>query len=209
MPAKLLRLRCRHIYVAFAVVLCVPINMKAQTGRVTMTGTISQTIALSASANLPSANVNTDVMSTGNTVRVVLSGNDAGAQVIRVPLLVRSNTGFKISAVVDSGTAALTQLSIVDVRATGSLVSPQAINGLSVPQPFDLRGRDETSSTQNPLDVSRPVLVVSGPRVSLGGTLDSPNNALQVTVLIRLEPQPARPWLVQLTFVGSAVSLIQ
>jgi hypothetical protein len=32
------------------------------------------------------------------------------------------------------------------------------------------------------------LLILSGPRVSLGGTLQSPNNALQVTVLIRLKP---------------------
>jgi hypothetical protein len=102
---------------------------------------------------------------------------------------VRSNSGFRISAAVESTTAELAQLSVIDVRATGSLVSPRAISELEVsPQP----------------DFS-----LSGPRISLGGTLDSPNNALQVTLFIRMKPQPARGWLVHLTFTGTAVPLTQ
>jgi len=125
-------------------------------------------------------------------------------------LLVRSNSSFKISAAVESNTAEVTQLSVVDARATGTLVSPNAVSELNVPRQFDVRGLDEsTSSVQNLLDPSRPVLVASGPRVSRGGTLTSPNNALQITLLIRVKPQPARGWLVHLTFVGTAGSLIQ
>ncbi len=55
------------------------------------------------------------------------------------------------------------------------------------------------SSRQFDPDTSQPLLVLSGPRVSLGGTLNSPNNALQITVLIRLSP-PAQQWTAQLTF---------
>ena len=209
MPAKRLRLGS-HVFTLVAVLLLVPAGVVAQTGGVTMKSTVSETVALSVLPNSTQSDVETNVVSTGNTVRITLSGADRNAPVIRVPLLVRSNSSFKISAAVESKTAEVTQLSVIDVRATGTLVSPHAVTELNVPRQFDVRGLDEsTSSVPNLLDTSRPLLVASGPRVSLGGTLVSPNNALQITLLIRLKPQPARGWLVHLTFVGTAGSLIQ
>ena len=209
MPAKRLRLGS-HVFTLVVVLLLVPVCVKAQTGGVTMKSTVSEVVALSVLPNSTQYNVETSLVSTGSTVRITLSGTDADAPVIRVPLLVRSNSSFKISAAVESNTAEVTQLSVVDARVTGTLVSPNAVTELNVPRQFDVRGLDEsTSSVQNLLDASRPVLVASGPRVSRGGTLTSPNNALQITLLIRVKPQPARGWLVHLTFVGTAGSLIQ
>ena len=208
MPAKLLRLGS-HVF-TFVVVLLLAHGVKAQTGSVTIKSTVSEVVALSVLPNSTYGEVETSFVSTGSTVRITLSGADADAAVIRVPLLVRSNSSFKITAAVESNTAEVTQLSVVDARATGTLVSPNAISELNVPREFDVRGLNEsTSSVQYLLAPSRPVLVASGPRVSRGGTLTSPNNALQLTLLIRLKPQPARGWLVHLTFVGTAGSLIQ
>lgn len=206
MPAKRSRLKCRHVFTLVAVLLLVPAGVKAQT--VTMRSTVSEVVTLSVFPNSTPSGV--DVSSNGNTVRITLSGANADAPVMRVPLLVRSNSSFKISAAVESNTAEVTQLSVVDARATGTLVSPNALSDLNVPRQFDVRGLDETtSSVLSLLDLSRPVLVASGPPVSRGGTLASPNNALQITLLIRLKPQPARDWQVHLTFVATAGSLIQ
>ena len=208
MPAKRSRLKCRHVFTLVAVLLLVTAGANAQT--VTMRSTVSEVVTLSVLPNSTPTDVEAKVLSTGNTVRITLSGGNTVAPVIRVPLLVRSNSSFKISAAVESNTAEVTQFSVVDARVTGSLVSPNAITELNVARQFDVRGLDDsTSSVQNPLDLSRPVLVASGPPVSRGGTLTSPNNALQLTLLIRLKPQPARGWQVHLTFVGTAGSLIQ
>ena len=200
MTVKRSRRKCRHIFILL--VLLAPAGAEAQTGGVTMKTMVSETVALSVLPN----SISGDVVSTGNTVRITVSGADANAQIIRVPLFVRSNSSFKISAAVESNTAEVTQLSVTDARATGTLVSPQAITELNVPRQFDVRGDENTSSVLNLLDVSRPVLVASGPRVSRGGTLVSPHNALQITLLIRLQPQPARDWLAHLTFVATAGS---
>jgi len=209
MPAKRLRLRS-CVFTLIAVLLLVPAGAKAQTGGVTMKSTVSETVALSVVPNSTQSNVVADVMSSGNTVQITLSGAATDAAVIRVPLLVRSNSSFKISAAVESKTADVAQLSVTDARATGTLVSPQAVSALNVPRQFDVRGLDEsTSPALNLLDNSRPVLVVSGPRVSLGGTLASPNNALQITLLIRFHPQPAPGSSIHLTFVATAGSLVQ
>ena len=205
MPAKRPGLMCRNVFTLVVLFLLAPAGMKAQTGGVTMQARVSEVVALSVLPNSISSDVATNVMSTGNTVRITVSG--ANTDVIRVPLLVRSNSSFKISAAVESNTAEVTQLSITDVRATGTLVSPQAITELAVPRQFDVRG--SISSLPDLLDLSRPVLVASGPRVSRGGTLVSPNNALEITLLIRLKPQQVPGWSIHLTFVGIAGSLTQ
>ena len=175
------------ILMLIAVVFLVPTTVEAQTS-VALKATVSETVALSV---LPSIQNNIDmgVVSSGSTVRVTLSGTGATSAVIRVPLIVRSNTSFRISAALESKTAELVDLSVVGVHATGSLVSPAVIRALEISPQLDL--------------------LLSGPRISLGGTLDSPNNGLQVTLLIRMKPQPARDWLVHLTLVGTAAPLIQ
>ena len=208
MPAKWSRLGS-HVFTLVAVLVLVPAGVEAQTGGVIIKSTVSEVVALSVLPNSTHSDVETSLVSTGSTVRITVSGANADTPVIRVPLLVRSNSSFKISAAVESNTAEVIQLSVVDARATGTLVSPNAVSELNVPRQFDVRGLDSASSVENLLDTSRPVLVASGPRVSRGGTLTSPNNALQLTLLIRLKPQPARGWLVHLTFVGTAGSLIQ
>lgn len=188
--ARKTALKCHPLFMLAAVVLLLPASAEAQTGRVTMQARVSETVALSVAPNFAHGNVDAEVLSTSNTVRITLSGTDP---VIRVPLLVRSNSSFKISATVESTTASLTQLSITDVRATGTLVSPAAIDAINIPKDIDLEARD--------------IVLVSGPRVSLGGTLTSLNNALQITVFIRLKPQPPHGSPVQLTF--AAVPLTQ
>src|SRR5215213_10984905 len=174
------------ILMLIAVVLLVPTTVEAQTGgaSATVKGTVSKTVALSVLPDFTHSNIDVNVVSSGSTVRITLSGTDAKAPVVRVPLIVRSNSSFKISAAVESTMAELSQLSVIDVRATGSLVSPAAISELKISPQRDL--------------------LLSGPRVSLGGTLNSPNNALEVTLFIRMKPQPVRGWLVHLTFTGTA-----
>ena len=167
----------RCLLTLIAVVVLVPAGVKAQSS-VTVKATVSEVVTLSTP----------DSLSTGNTVRVTLAPTDAS--VIRVPLLVRSNTGFKINAVFESEEVELSELSVADVRATGRLVSPQAVNAVHVEPQLDP-------------NMSQPLFVVSGPRVSLGGTLNSSNNALQITVLIRLKEPTSHP--VQLTFIAKSL----
>ena len=187
MPARGLRLRC-HLLTLIAVGVLVPAGVKAQSV-VTMKGTVSEVVTLSVSPTAVRRNMEV-VSRGGNAVEVTLSGDDPASQIIRVPLLVRSNTGFKITATFDSKTAVLEQLLVADVRATGALVSPHIVNALHVKPELEL-------------NTSQPWLVLTGPRVSLGGTLNSPNNAVQITLLIRLSPPPTDQWTTRLTLVAT------
>ncbi|HKR22390.1 MAG TPA: hypothetical protein VJS17_07345 [Pyrinomonadaceae bacterium] len=186
MPASWIRPRCHYLItlIAFAFVVCA--RAEAQTSSVTLTATVSETVALSIAPSFDPANISGEVIKTGNTVRLNLSGTNRGSRVVRVPLLVRSNTGFKVSAIVDTATVDVADMSMINARATGALVSPQVARAVEVTQ----------------FDLSQPSLVLTGPRVSLGGTLQSPNNALQITLLIRLQPKLDSAWSLQLTFVG-------
>jgi len=178
MPARGLRLRCR-LLTLIAVGVLMPAGIKAQNS-VVMKATVSETVTLS---NSPTA-------IPSNIVSLTLSGDD---QIVRVPLLVRSNTSFKITAFFEAQT--VSELSVDNVRATGTLVSPQAVNALHVNPQLDP-------------DLSQPLLVLTGPRVSLAGTRDSPNNALEITLLIRLKQErPREP--IHLTFAATPVSVIQ
>lgn len=197
------RLTYGHFFALITLVLLVPAAVQAQTGSVTVKGTVSEVVTLSIPPNSKHGNVDMSVVSSGGTVRLTLSGATAGSAVIRVPLLVRSNTGFRISGTFESSTARLAQLSVMDVRATGRLVSPEAVNNLEITPPFDLRGQRERTSSEDVLNVSAPFIVLSGPRVSLGGTLNSSNNALQITLLIRVKPESVGDWLAHLTFFNN------
>src|SRR6185369_4609309 len=164
------------------------VTVEAQTGSVTLKATVSETVALSVAPSSIEGDVDANVLNSGSTVRMTFSGNSATSPVIRVPLIVRSNSSFRISASFESNTAQLAQLSVVDVRAMGRLVSTEAVKNLEIPEHLDLEGLSS-------------FLVASGPRVSVGGTLQSPNNALQITLLVRVntQPQPGSNWLASLT----------
>ena len=196
--ARWLRPNCRHVFTLPGVLLLVSTSVAAQTNdsSVMLRATVSETVSLSVLPNLTQSDIRIDGLSSGNTVRMTLSGTDAGSPVIRVPLLVRSNSRFKILATFASETAGLSELSVAEARATGSLVSPNVTTALESKPQFDP-------------DSSRPLLLLTGPRVSLGGTLRSPNNALQITLLIRVQPQPHRAWTAHLTLAATAESQVQ
>ena len=200
MPLRWPGLKC-CVLTLIGVVFLISPSAETQTNRgsVTLTGTVSETVALSVAPGVAAL----DAVSSGNTVRITLPGTSADSD-IRVPLIVRSNTSFKISANVETTTTQLAQLSVIDVRATGRMASPQAVNELNIPQQFDLRRSGDNAVGMDSINVSQPFLLVSGPRVSLGGTLESPQNALEITLLIRLKPQPVPGSPVHLTFVATA-----
>lgn len=199
MPARWLRPKCRPVFTLVAAVLLLSATVEAQTASssVTLTARVSETISLSVPPTFNQNNTRVDVIGNGgNTVRISVSSDDAFSPVIRVPLLVRSNTDFNISATFASDSAELKQLSVVDVHATGPLTSRQLVNFVKV-------------KPASAINTSQPMLVLSGPRVSFGGTLDSPNNALHVTLLIHLNPHATHAWQIHLTLVGTAARLVQ
>jgi hypothetical protein len=84
-------------------------------------------------------------------------------------------------------------------------VSADAIANLEMGQALNRRTTDGTIQTVSlPLNVSSPLEILSGPRISLSGTLNSADNALEVILLFTVKPDVgAENWFLRLTLSGS------
>src|SRR3989442_1340141 len=82
------------------VIFVLPIMAQGQTsiGSVTMKANVSETVALSVSPNLLQNNVQVDGHSDVKSLTLTLSGSAHDVVSVRVPILIRSNTGYKVSA---------------------------------------------------------------------------------------------------------------
>jgi hypothetical protein len=155
----------------------------------------TQNAPLSYTLNLGDVSPNNTASSVGGTVTVVL----------------RSNVGYTLSAQVTSssgfGTVGNTNgdISLADIgfglrnlraSGTGSLVTSNAVSGSTIAAPFnndpsgasvDGDGIPSYSATLN--NISASTTVLTGPRISRGGGIISPNNGLLVDTIYAVVPQ--------------------
>lgn len=164
---------------------------------VAVNGQVSEAVFVSIT---PGAQLSADNLqvtySNPNTHSVLLSINTSGnaAGRISIPLQLRSNVPFTLSADANMRGTTLRALCVKGARATGRLVAAEAstvVNAAScdgttaiVQTPDAKRGALPFSSP-----FSSQSALLNGPRISLGGTLETPFNALEVTVLIEVSPQ--------------------
>ena len=114
-----------------------------------------------------------------------------------MPILIRSNTSFNISALVQSQTLSSANFVVLDARPIGRFVATDAVASLQVKV-------QNAAPNSLPLNLSAPLSILSGPRVSIAGTLNSPDNALEVIILIAVKPDPgAASWALSLSLAGS------
>jgi hypothetical protein len=190
------------------VVWVLPLTSQGQTrsGSVTVMARVSETVALSVSPNSVPDKVR--VVGNGDLKALTLTVSGSGTDVVtvRVPFLIRSNTGYQITALVRSQAATLANFAVVDARPTGRFVAADAIANLNVARQLDSRAMNGTIQTASlPLNLSAPLAVLGGPRISLAGNLNSADNALRVTLLITVKPDAgADSWLLRLILSGSA-----
>jgi hypothetical protein len=166
-----------------------PSTVCAQSGSVVMNGSVSKTVALSLATDAVHTRADLSAVENGGVLRLVISGSGSD-QNLQVPILIRSNISYDIIASAQSETAALIQLSVFRIEPSGRLVASNAVTGVAV-SAF--------------VDPSIPFTVLSGPRVSLGGGLNSPENALKITLLISVSPIVKKEsWTMNLTFQTKA-----
>ena len=198
----------RNYWMVAGVILVLPIMAQGQTsiGSVTMKANVSETVALSVSPNLLQNNVQVDGHSDVKSLTLTLSGSAHDVVSVRVPILIRSNTGYKVSALVQSQAATLANFVVLDAYPTGRFVAPESFANLHVARELDSRNKNGTvQSASLPLNNASPLAILSGPRVSLAGTLNSADNALEVILLIVVNPDAGvGVWFLRLTLSGSA-----
>lgn len=171
--------------IAVCATLAAPPALAQQGGAtVKVTGRVSPVVAVSAAP--PSGTERGDVQvsaSNAGAHALALSLSGGGATRIDVPLRLRSNTGFTLAASCVAAGATLSDLSVVEVGGGGRFVHPGAAGLVEVKAAFDGRpGRPA-----RPLggeDLLSPVTFLSGPPISMTGTLDSPDNMIEVVLRV-------------------------
>ncbi len=163
----------------FGVILCcvvaaVPSIAWAQDGSVVLRGGVSRTVALSLSPEATHARVE-NAFESGEVLRLVISGSGSEIKNIEFPILIRSNTSYNLIASSQSRTAVVKDLRVLRIEPGGKLVAGDAVSGVTIRPQFD--------------HASNPAFVLSGPRISLGGGLTTPDNALKVVLLLSVEPK--------------------
>ena len=200
-------LKCRNFWLASGVVLLLPFMTQGQSrsAPVTMNASVTETVTLGLGQDFAENNVRIESHGVGKILGLTLSGSSTDVVAVRVPILIRSNTSFGISALVQSQDATLVNFAVIGARPTGRFAVMDAVDSLKVAPELDSRitnGRMQTSFM--PLNLSSPFSILSGPRVSFAGTLSSTDNALEVTVLIAAKPvADAREWTLDLILTAS------
>lgn len=200
-------LKCRNYWLASGVVLLLPFLALGQShsAPITVNASVSETVALSVGQAFAENNVRIESHGAGKTLGLTLSGSSTDVMAVRVPILIRSNTSYRISALVQSQTATLVNFAVIGARPTGRFAAINAVASLDVARELDSRSTNGGLQTAFiPLNLSSSFSVLSGPRVSLAGTLNSMDNALEVTVLIAAKPEAdAGEWTLHLILTAS------
>jgi hypothetical protein len=185
-----------------------PLAAQGQTlnGPVTLNASVSDTVALSISPNSIPNKVHIAPQGGPNAFTMVLSGSGSNVVTFRVPVLIRSNISYLVSTLVQSQAVSSANFAVLDARPSGRFVAHDAVASLEVARDFMRPPTSQSFQTASlPLSVSSPLPILSGPRVSLSGNLNSPENALEITFLISVKPDAAAGnWLLRLTLLGSA-----
>lgn len=206
----------RRLSLLFVSVLCLACAARAQTGggSVRMTGGVSETVALSLPQGAEASDAGVRVTSSRETDRsltVTLSGTTRALTKLRIPFLIRSNTGYKVFATAKAAGSNLSSLLVVGASPTGTLVAADAAQALGVADAFDGRRGLDNPGPAGGFDrpnLSTQLELLSGPRVSLGGTLLTPQNALEVVLSLAVEPQAdTQGWTVELQLSAAPAGL--
>jgi len=200
-------LKCRNYLLALGVVLLLPFMALGQShsAPVTINARISETVALSVGQTFAESNVRIESHGAGKTLGLTLSGSSTDVMAVSVPILIRSNTGYGISCLVQSQAARLVNFAVIGARPTGRFATMEAVASLKVARDLDSRSTNgEIQTAFMPLNLSSSFSILSGPRVSLAGTLSSMDNALEVTLLIAAKPEAdADEWTLHLILTAS------
>lgn len=193
------------IRVSFMVVLVVlaplPLRARQAGGRVVVSGQVSAFAAVAAGPDAQVLKGDARVASSSDGAQgliFTLSGTRGGETQVELPLQLRSNAAFALSASCATDGATFSTLSVAQVRGVGAFVYPAAAAGVEVAPAFDGRAAVSASPGVGP-DLSSLATILTGPPISMGGTLNSPNNMIEVLLRVLITaPADEKGWLVEL-----------
>lgn len=183
------------------VLVSLPLRAQHAGGRVTVSGHVSAVAAVAAGRGARVLKGDARASSSADRARglvFTLSGERGGETQVELPVQLRSNAGFALRAVCLTDGAALSTLSVVEVRGAGGFVYPGTAKRVKVTPAFDGRVATRAPSGGGP-DLSSDATILTGPPISMGGTLDSPDNMIEVLLRVVIAAPPdEKGWLVEL-----------
>lgn len=190
---------CRvALFVALA---SLPLRAQQARGSVTMTGQVSAVAAVAAksTARVLKGDAQVSAEAAGaHEVILSLSGPRGGETQIEIPIQLRSNVAFALTASWTARGGTLSALSVVEIHAAGAFVHPGAAKLVEVPPTFDGRPGAHARQRTGP-ELSSPAIVLTGPPISMSGTLNSPGNMLEVVLRVVLKAHdPESGWNAEL-----------
>jgi hypothetical protein len=188
------------IALALTVLLVPTASGQTTSGSATVNGQVSEAIFVSIAPNaqlsdeiLPVTYSNLD----RHTVRLSIptSGSIGTGRRISIPLQLRSNVGYTLSASANlDGATLLRRLCVESVRATGRHVANGAGNAANMAAcEGATAGVHLRSAKASAPRFSSPANLLQGHLISLSGTSDSPFNALEVLLRLEVETQGEHP----------------
>ena len=172
----------RVVCFALAVLPLVAPGASGQTrsGTVTVNGRVSGAVFLSVAPDAQApAGQSSFTHSSLNPHTVRLSVRTPGRGRVSVPFRLRSNVAYRLTWSADSGGAAVRSLCVEGARPTGRFVAAAAAQAAGA-------ARCEGAALPG-----LPRTLLTGPPISLAGGLDSPFNALEVSLVVEVEPGAA------------------
>lgn len=158
---------------------------------VAISGHVSETVLLSIAPTTQPTDSETLVSYfsvNARTILVSIKTSGSHARQISVPLQIRSNAGYTLSA--SANGTALCGLRVREARATGKFVAQDAVEAINVAAEFDptTAAGQALRASQGALHFPSPLTLLTGPRISRAGTHDSPHNAVEVIILAEVAP---------------------
>jgi hypothetical protein len=163
---------------AFVALASLPLSARQSGGGVTMTGRVSGVVAVSAGppARVLKGDARVSAQAAGvQELTLSLSGPQGGDAQVDIPVQLRSNVHFALNASCMTRGATLSGLRVVEVGRPGESVYPGAASRVEVARTFE--GRAGT--------------ILTGPPISMRGTLDSPANMIEVVLRVVLKGHDA------------------
>jgi hypothetical protein len=177
---------CRiGVFVALA---SLPFRAQQASGTATATGRVSAVAAVSAgaAARVVKGDAQISAEAAGAQGLILsMAGTRGGETRIEIPVQLRSNVDFALTASFKTRGATLCALSVVEVGRAGAFVYPGTAGRVEVTSQFDGRPGAHTPRSSRP-EASSPATILTGPPISMGGPLDSPGNMIEVVLRVVL-----------------------
>lgn len=124
------------------------------------------------------------------SIRLLIYTSASDVRRISIPVQLRSNVPYTLSASANLNEAILRNLCIAGARATGRFVAAAALNATNKATcEAATAGLKPRAANPGALFNASPSALLTGPRISMAGTFDTPFNALEVMLLIEVEQE--------------------